>query len=624
MSVDISDEPNVDEIAEVIAHLAFRSAHLRGVIRDAASAMGEAALDLVKGEFESESMPRLPMHEVPTVIEEAMRKALDGSDYAKSTNLSKKAIIDLVYLLIREKFELLKSEATAHLGPIIEKFLGNTIELGRSAHTSVLQDAMAPQKQIERLQALKWKIEEFPGGNAILPDCTSIAFDGENWQPLIFVSTEKLQAVILPLSPNRFAVGRASESTVVSLADFNQNASHACYNFFLSSGAFSELDDLHPELGGRLHSEISTMTRRAMSEAVGNFVQTDGALHDISDLERAGSQGWAEAASNHEEPWSYEISLFGFGDEGLAQRLADTVGTIVRSVAQFYPVEGIDGFTFAADYQDAVTSLDRGYVPATEIKFIEDGEKIGVGMPITIIRGEEYKTRIVMRAFLALDLLSENEAERDAAIRIVISFTASAALSKLMQRKFPSQVMQPISDSFEAWLYSNSSNIYDTFFCTRLSANPEKDIGQFEEWAVSSFRQSAAQIFEARIQYYQDFDHEELFAVATDALAKMMKMIAMFLAARAEPDFPKTELSESDLAKLLSRNALGDWLKLFADDLERFHARIENWSDFNEIFFLNRHLSRLLFHFGIQPDKLDSGQLYIHVSADCVAGTSLR
>lgn len=56
-----------------------------------------------------------------------------------------------------------------------------------------------------------------------------------------------------------------------------------------------------------------------------------------------------------------------------------------------------------------------------------------------------------------------------------------------------------------------------------------------------------------------------------------------------------------------------DWLKLFANDLSYFYENLGEWSDFEEIFFVNRHFERWLIVLGIVMQDNGDGQFYAHV-----------
>jgi hypothetical protein len=74
------------------------------------------------------------------------------------------------------------------------------------------------------------------------------------------------------------------------------------------------------------------------------------------------------------------------------------------------------------------------------------------------------------------------------------------------------------------------------------------------------------------------------------------------------------ELDRStDVGQLLVSEELWDWMLLFAHDLARFDERLEEWRDFEEIYFVQRHLERLAAHFSIVLDRSNEQGVYVHV-----------
>ena len=67
------------------------------------------------------------------------------------------------------------------------------------------------------------------------------------------------------------------------------------------------------------------------------------------------------------------------------------------------------------------------------------------------------------------------------------------------------------------------------------------------------------------------------------------------------------------LNKILEEHELVGWFELFHADVRHIFDNTGNWSSFDQFLILNRHLERLLWSFGIIPERNDSGGLYVHV-----------
>lgn len=67
------------------------------------------------------------------------------------------------------------------------------------------------------------------------------------------------------------------------------------------------------------------------------------------------------------------------------------------------------------------------------------------------------------------------------------------------------------------------------------------------------------------------------------------------------------------LTTLLKDIEMFEWFKMFAEDLDTFYAGLDEWSEFEALFFTNRHMERWLLFSGIIVEQADNGQVYAHV-----------
>ncbi|MCO4828970.1 hypothetical protein, partial [Lentibacter algarum] len=111
-----------------------------------------------------------------------------------------------------------------------------------------------------------------------------------------------------------------------------------------------------------------------------------------------------------------------------------------------------------------------------------------------------------------------------------------------------------------------------------------------------------------------DGDHERFFEICATCVSGFMTAMARLLAAHASMIGPHSPngLLDSTLTQL----ELFRWSKLFEEDLAAFNRRLDEWTNLDELFFLNRHFERLLFEVGVLPDQMKDGSLYIHTSGE--------
>ena len=607
-ALQIGNDIDSIAISKVVAHLSVRSSHMRGVIRESILAVAGATRGLIRGEL-GDSLIELPRHHPPRSIYRVMSEELKKLGLLKITRVTEATLIDLLYFMIRERFQELVSEASSQLTVILDQLSTNATKISQSAQTSALQEAMAPEARIAQLSQLVWHVVSAYGDGVILPDCTSIAFDGREWKPLLFTSASELKAVALPLAPNRLAIGKIEINQAVDLSEFNYHAAQASYSFFLSNYSSDELEKFTESLGGAVRTSITSMTDGAFSETVAEFLTPEMEKNESLERQYASRKGWSGEISEGRQ--SFSVSLADFGDETFAKAVSEEIKVLIVAFSKYLPVSTIDGFTFAHDYKTALNSLDRGFEINKEITPTETEEFVGVGMPITIVSDGKVKTRVVLRSSVAIGLVSDNEECVCNAQSAVIYMLASGALTSLMANKFPQQILKPVRDSYEAFLYGYTSGVFEAYFCASVSSWNERWVENYERLALSALRHALVQIPDRRKAYRRHGDLNGFFEASALLITNVLTSLARMFGAQKACDGDMSEAS--CLFELLAEQDLDQWAHLFRKDLKGFDARLEDWADFNEIFFVHRHFERLMAHFGIVPDRTDGLGAYIHV-----------
>ena len=154
-----------------------------------------------------------------------------------------------------------------------------------------------------------------------------------------------------------------------------------------------------------------------------------------------------------EKRHEYFVSLADFGDEEFAKSVANMINSTVVAFSKYYPISSLEGFVFDIDYKAALNMNNRGVDSVKEINPTETDEYIGVGMPLAVVSDGQIKTRIVFRASVAVDLVSNDPAVEENAQSVILHMLASCALRGLIAAKFPNQILKPVPDQFEAFLH---------------------------------------------------------------------------------------------------------------------------------------------------------------------------
>ncbi|MDA9426227.1 hypothetical protein [Bradyrhizobium sp. CCBAU 53380] len=128
---------------------------------------------------------------------------------------------------------------------------------------------MAPDKRVELLAGLHWRMAASPDGGCVLPDCIALAEDDDQGlKPLIFADVAKLQTVCMPVSPDRLLVGFRTPVTRINLSDFNTAAAAASQSFFIANSR----TDHFARLSGQIGSYVGRFVDWTIRQAFDGFV----------------------------------------------------------------------------------------------------------------------------------------------------------------------------------------------------------------------------------------------------------------------------------------------------------------------------------------------------------------
>jgi hypothetical protein len=235
-------------------------------------------------------------------------------------------------------------------------------------------------------------------------------------------------------------------------------------------------------------------------------------------------------------------------------------------------------------------------------------------MPLAVIREGVVKTHVILRGYLAEDLLSDDPHISQNAVHLIVYTLASVSLTDLVNEKFPGHLLQNYPQTYETLISRFTEGIFSTYFCTRASSWNAEQLEFYRNDALSSLQNMVSGCTEARVAYAGHRNYETLYSECAALVAECLRSFARYYATKAPlygPHQPNRMLD-----KCLDFYELRNWAELFSADLHNFYEHIEDWAQLEELHFLNRHFERLIAVFGVLPDQLVDGSLYIHVFGD--------
>ncbi len=605
-AVSVGETLHAHLISEVVTHLTMRAAYLREFIDAGASELVSSIDTLIHRPTELLEGLELPKHRVPSKFEAMAIQQFEQHLLSSLTNITPKAIVRLLYQAIREDYDLLQKAASEEFAALMERFQGEFRTMPQRVHVQVLGKDMVPAARKAMLEEFQWRVVYFPSGDAVLPDCVAIAEDAEGWGPYMLAEQKSMTRVVIPLTPSKLAVGSAANDREEVIEIYNQMARDSCFTFYLTSRR-AEVPGTHlAELGGPARAKIAGITSSALREAVEDFVG-DGSNDPKKETQPV---TWTDLSAG--EGYTYSVFFKDFGDESYAQRIAQSLNATVKAFGQHLPIHRLDGITFAIDYSAALQEIDRGLGVSRGIDPSAGTNPNGVAMPLAVRRDDGIKTHVVLRGYLAEQLISEDETQSGEAISIICYCLGTVAFNALVEGKFPGTLLSQYSDRYEGWLYRYNDTLPTTYFSTRLVTPTMETLEFYSEQAHLQLEQMISVTKDAHARYHEDGDHERFFEVCATHVSAFMSEIGRFFAARASMIGPHRPNGLLD--RTLTQLELLKWSKLFEEDLAAFYRRVEDWANFEDVFFLNRHFERLLFEVGVLPDQMNDGALYVHTS----------
>lgn len=590
--------------AEVVVHFIMRSQHLRKTVSEAWTGLAAIISKLATNPDAIIGVKRLPAHRPPLPVETALKEQISLHRLDKVTEVNSETLVRLIYMGIREKLDELTREARNTVAFLVSEFGDVAKEKVRDLHRDLLLSSLDPPKRVEKLRQMSWTVVEHPHSAAIIPDCVCIAKSAVGWQPLLLA--DDITLVVMPLTPNTLLIGDDKSPQGFNVDEYNSIAAGACFDFFLSKENISLSSVIDGELGQSVRGEIGKLISDKVLEAVACYLTAP-----LS--EQASRLNQITSKIESQKGFSFSLSLNDFGTPEEAERLSRIVTEIIqdRNLGDF--LSGLDGFTFSNDYEKAIASLDRGFEAKNVIKTTKSALGVGVAIPLTVKRDGELKTHFVLRGFLADYLMGNDEDDRVSAVATVRYLLAGLSLDHLERTRFSGWMLESIETPIEGYLYSHSRGVFDTYYSCRLSAAPIDAVHQHMEDFEKNLPDIISTCVDRRRLYRVNSDLDGFLALAFEQTKLILSQVARILGSWAEVNADANERIPDKLIEILTPFEMTDWLKLFANDLSYFYENLDEWRDFEEIFFISRHFERWLIVLGIIMQDNGDGQFYAHV-----------
>jgi Protein of unknown function (DUF4238) len=609
-SVPVGASADAATAAEVIAHLTIRNAHLRNSFSGGMRLLVEQATDLFCDEKNIRTLFGIDGKAFSPAMTAQVDEELANDPRFAATGLPRELLQKISFMAMKENFSRFVTNSLPSMQIALVHFASEAPSIMRKGQNKALSAGLAPDARTTALSKFHWTVRQAPEGGLVLPDCVALGIEGASEpQPLIMSDLDKLDYVLMPLTPAAMLIGSRTFDARPALERFNYDAAACSHEFVVSNRDRPDRDELVALLGSRSQLTIEDAIKQSFEGFKNEYNFPTTTLSPEVTPPADPQEGSAAIVST---ALNYQVSFHGIADEATARRIAAVLDGIVRELRPMMALDRLDGFTFAEDYEGALRDLDRGFETNGTLKPTKQDYGVGVAMTPIVSRDGVIKSRVVARMWIATGIVSEGDEAQQIALHMIISQLAHVACIQLLDEALPGFFMSRLEDSLQAFLYPCVDSAWSGYFAARASAifDPNSELA-YRELTLSALQHAFTAIPAARLEYRFDGDMDKLMAVALPAITALLGHIGHLLGHC--DGVQRMAFDDEQLEAAFENAGLRAWVDLFHGDLATIWDRRGQWSSIEEFFLLNRHAERLLWVFGIFPWKTDEGLVWIKV-----------
>ena len=592
------------DAAAIIAHLAPRTAHFRDSLKHGLAQI----LDRTTASFTDSNNLRALVGLDQTIPNDRFRKHvfcdLINRPEIVGLNLPAHVLERIAYYFAKENADDFLNNGLSLIRPVMNRLLSGSDKLVRDSHNKALAEILTSNSRETFLDTLDWTIQSAPTAGAILPDCVVIAINKEGeTAPLMFVGQDDISTVIMPVSPGKLLVGNTHGCALPRSFSYNEEAARASYNLFLSSCNGAKIAILCPLMAERSTSVLDEEVESGFQEFLPQSLPT----HPVDDLDKPGPS--YRPIDPDSSRFQYELSFDGGVDHETIQIQINHLRSIVSTLSQVHPLRRLDGITIARDYPAALRNLNRGFENAPPVETVSQEVGVGVAKMVAVMRSGEVKGRIVMSSAIGDALTSNNAADAEFGIYVVVKKLALVAMFEYVERSLPGVLVSSVEGELDGWLYGPVDAALHAYVSSYIAAgfiDKQEMVEAKRQLLADCINRMGIDVLKERLSYRDHGDLDQLLDVTLPAIRYVLLFAADLLGHNAVSG--RSAFRESDeLHSSLEKAGLTNWLETYRVDLMQFHKQLGRWGSFDEFLSFNVHVERLLWQFGMFPWEKPEG-----------------
>lgn len=588
-------------VSEIIVHLTIRSAYVRDVFsvgyREVAARIDELSKDPSSWrkfiDIDGLELPASILSEIDSNLE-ALRASLP-------ITVPKHLLARMTHAYLRENFDRLFGGFGHLMSSTMNHLLEQSRGMLRTGHAKALEHDLVPQQQQARLTSFRWFCVAPAGASFVLPDCVALAKGrgDTSLHPFLMNEIDELEAVYFPISAQQLIVGLIDDTPPYVPNEFNKMAAACSYRSFFCRSNEDDIRALATLIGSYVDARIKPLITESIKDLrVSDTARTNSATRSEESYDAAVSL-----------PSSLPIAFEQCDAVQNKERIAQTVGQIVHSCAQLFPLERLDQIVFRGDYS---TIVEQYRLQTYQFNIRDDdggAQHVHVNLaPKTSVEGAQRSFPIYPAELAAQLDVQEGDMPAHAAIYSIAFQLASASHREMLDKCFPGFLWKAVDDQWDAALQPIVERTLTLYFSARFCTTvlPAAVAGSAEA-CLAQLIEACNQIPRLRREYFAVPDMQRLLSSIVDHMSRVFEYSALTLGHSRSAG---TDLLSNNSLLESSFQSLGliDWIHVFAQDLEKAFQDRGQWKSSGDFLIFQQHIERILWIFGVIFWHEESGE----------------
>lgn len=580
---------NVDqEIAAVtVAHLAFRTDHVRGSMAAMAGSVLEQMQSIVENPAAMRLFGEIDSPSKNSRFAEAVQSELSMLGLDHWSEKDRKALERIVIFRLRERFDDLFALGSDAMREALDTFARKLPDSIAKAHAHVLSESMVPQERVRVMRELNWRViaANTQERHFILPDCVVVArsMETSEIQPFAMLSHAEAAFIIMPLSSGQLLVGSVG-AIELDQGEINRQLAQSSLNFFISSRLDESTRLLAASIG-------SCSTKLAVS---------------LLDEDNEKPADMATPLVPRGEGLVIKAPVGKFG-----RAAKKALSTIIEEVAEPLTIAKIESVVVSANMSATLETVWKRVPTTDELRAVA----LGAVEPVKV--GNDWKCRVIFpRRVAELLTQSSNPEGRLAANRVVKLNLGRAYYFDCWARRCPDVFDKLHTDLWSKLELRAAFRAGSAYFSGLASASHDSESLPGEEnlrELAAVLRVAFACLHSGRQRFFTHRNVDHLVLEATQSIEAILVHTASVVGFLEAKD--RSISRESEAGVILANAGLWEWSILFAEDLRRHYERRARWVSESELQQICGHVERQLWTIGVLVSRVDGG-LWVDVLDD--------